>query len=143
MSAIAQEKTFFHEGTDRNARQFEAYLIAQWPSSGDTAKGFKTKGQAALKANDMRRATGSFASAVVLDKPIKTLGVHEVKIRLHPEVTVTVTLNIARSQDEAERQARGENVPQAYLDHPVLGQRLRECCRTVLGIEKPRVTGFA
>jgi large subunit ribosomal protein L9 len=47
---------------------------------------------------------------VVLDKPIKTLGMHEVKIRLHPEVTVTVTLNIARSQDEAERQARGENV---------------------------------
>ncbi|HEY3694957.1 50S ribosomal protein L9 [Phenylobacterium sp.] len=49
-------------------------------------------------------------AAVVLDKPIKTLGLHEVKIRLHPEVTVTVTLNIARSQDEAERQARGENV---------------------------------
>ncbi len=49
-------------------------------------------------------------SQVVLDKPIKTLGVHEVKVRLHPEVTVTVTMNIARSQDEAERQARGENV---------------------------------
>lgn len=47
---------------------------------------------------------------VVLDKPIKTLGVHEVKVRLHAEVTVTVTLNIARSPDEAERQARGENV---------------------------------
>ena len=47
---------------------------------------------------------------VVLDKPIKTLGIHEVKVRLHPEVTVTVTLNIARSQDEAERQARGVNV---------------------------------
>src|SRR6185369_15770774 len=47
---------------------------------------------------------------VVLDKPIKTLGLHEVKVRLHPEVTVTVTLNIARSQDEAERQARGEDV---------------------------------
>jgi large subunit ribosomal protein L9 len=49
-------------------------------------------------------------SMVVLDKPIKTIGVHEVKVRLHAEVTVTVTLNIARSQDEAERQARGENV---------------------------------
>ena len=47
---------------------------------------------------------------VVLDKPIKTLGVHAVKVRLHAEVTVTVNLNIARSQDEAERQARGENV---------------------------------
>ena len=49
-------------------------------------------------------------SQVVLDKPIKTLGLHEVKVRLHPEVAVTVTINIARSQDEAERQARGENV---------------------------------
>jgi len=49
-------------------------------------------------------------SMVSLDKPIKTLGMHEVKIRLHAEVTVTVTLNIARSQDEAERQARGENI---------------------------------
>lgn len=49
-------------------------------------------------------------SMVALDKPIKTLGLHEIKVRLHAEVTVTVTLNIARSQDEAERQARGENV---------------------------------
>jgi large subunit ribosomal protein L9 len=49
-------------------------------------------------------------SMVVLDKPIKTLGMHEVKVRLHPEVVVTVTVNVARSQDEADRQARGENV---------------------------------
>jgi large subunit ribosomal protein L9 len=53
---------------------------------------------------------------VVLDKPIKTLGVHEVKVRLHPEVTVTVSLNIARSQDEAERQARGENVVDSQFE---------------------------
>ena len=49
-------------------------------------------------------------SMVVLDKPIKTLGLHEVKVRLHAVVTVSVTLNIARSEDEADRQARGENV---------------------------------
>jgi large subunit ribosomal protein L9 len=49
-------------------------------------------------------------SMVVLDKPIKTLGVHEVKVKLHPEVVVTININIARSADEAERQARGENV---------------------------------
>jgi large subunit ribosomal protein L9 len=47
---------------------------------------------------------------VVLDKPIKTLGVHPIKVRLHPEVTVTVNINVARSADEAERQSRGENV---------------------------------
>ena len=55
-------------------------------------------------------------SMVVLDKPIKTLGLHAVKVRLHAEVTVTVTLNIARSQDEAERQARGENVIDAQFE---------------------------
>lgn len=49
-------------------------------------------------------------SMVVLDKPIKTLGVHPVKVKLHAEVTITVNINIARSQDEAERQAKGENV---------------------------------
>jgi large subunit ribosomal protein L9 len=49
-------------------------------------------------------------SMVVLDKPIKTLGIHAVKVRLHPEVTISVNINIARSQDEAERQAKGENV---------------------------------
>ena len=49
-------------------------------------------------------------SMVALDKPIKTLGVHPIRVRLHAEVTVTVSVNIARSPDEAERQARGENV---------------------------------
>ena len=53
---------------------------------------------------------------VVLDKPIKTLGVHPVKVRLHPEVSITVNINIARSQDEAERQSRGENVIAAQFE---------------------------
>src|SRR5262245_22178374 len=68
VSLSSQEKPFFHEDTDRNAPQFEAYLVAQWPAGGDTAKGFKAKGLAAVKANDQRRATGAFASSVVLDK---------------------------------------------------------------------------
>ncbi|MBE7636998.1 50S ribosomal protein L9 [Sneathiella sp. P13V-1] len=47
---------------------------------------------------------------VVMDKVLKTLGLHEVRVRLHPEVSVNITINIARSQDEAEIQARGESV---------------------------------
>jgi len=47
---------------------------------------------------------------VVLDKPIKALGVHTVKISLHPEVSVMVTVNIARSPEEAELQAKGVDV---------------------------------
>ena len=47
---------------------------------------------------------------VILDRPIKTLGLHEVSLALHPEVHVKVTLNVARSEDEAAKQARGEDV---------------------------------
>ena len=47
---------------------------------------------------------------VVLNLPIKTLGLHTVPVSLHPEVEVTVTINVARSPEEAERQARGESV---------------------------------
>ena len=47
---------------------------------------------------------------VRLDKPLKTLGVSKVRVMLHPEVSATIEINIARSADEAERQARGENV---------------------------------
>ena len=47
---------------------------------------------------------------VELKAPIKTIGTHEVPIRLHPEVSVTITMNVARSPDEAERQAAGENI---------------------------------
>jgi large subunit ribosomal protein L9 len=47
---------------------------------------------------------------VTLDKPIKTVGVHSVRVRLHGEVTASITANVARTTDEAERQAKGENV---------------------------------
>ena len=47
---------------------------------------------------------------VVLNAPIKTLGLHAVPVVLHPEVDVSVTINVARSPEEAERQARGEAV---------------------------------
>jgi large subunit ribosomal protein L9 len=49
-------------------------------------------------------------SQIVLDRPIKTLGVHDVKVALHPEVVVMVKVNIARSPEEAELQAKGVDV---------------------------------
>jgi large subunit ribosomal protein L9 len=47
---------------------------------------------------------------VPLDKPIKDIGLTPIHVVLHPEVRVKVTLNVARTEDEAERQARGEDV---------------------------------
>ena len=47
---------------------------------------------------------------IALHAPIKTIGSHKVPVQLHPEVEVTITLHVARSADEAERLARGENI---------------------------------
>ncbi|GGA80381.1 50S ribosomal protein L9 [Nitratireductor aestuarii] len=52
-------------------------------------------------------------SQVELKAPIKLIGITDVTISLHAEVTATITLNIARSADEAERQARGETLDSA------------------------------
>ena len=49
---------------------------------------------------------------VALDQPIKTLGLHRITVRLHPEVEAHVTLNVARSPEQAERQAKGEDLTQ-------------------------------
>ncbi|MEM1395991.1 MAG: 50S ribosomal protein L9 [Pseudomonadota bacterium] len=51
-----------------------------------------------------------------LEKPLKTIGIFKVRIVLHPEVDATVDVNVARSEDEAERQARGENVLAQQID---------------------------
>ncbi|MGX9115131.1 MAG: 50S ribosomal protein L9 [Mesorhizobium sp.] len=50
---------------------------------------------------------------ILLNQPIKTIGLTNVAIALHPEVEVTITLNIARTADEAERQAKGETLTTA------------------------------
>jgi large subunit ribosomal protein L9 len=55
-------------------------------------------------------------SQVVLDRPIKEIGVHEVKIALHPEVAVTVKVNVARSPEEADLQAQGIDVLQQMFE---------------------------
>jgi large subunit ribosomal protein L9 len=47
---------------------------------------------------------------ILLDRPIKALGLHPVQVALHPEVVIKVQVNVARSESEAERQSRGEDV---------------------------------
>lgn len=55
-------------------------------------------------------------SMIVLERPIKTLGVFDVKVVLHPEVSVSVQVNVARSDDEAELQKDGVDVIQQMFD---------------------------
>src|SRR6478735_7092349 len=58
---------------------------------------------------------------IVLDKPIKAIGVQDVKIALHPEVSVTITVNVARSPEEAELQAQGKDVMSEMFEKDVAG----------------------
>lgn len=58
---------------------------------------------------------------IVLERPIKTLGVYDVKVSLHPEVSVNVKVNVARSPDEAELQSKGVNVIDAMFDNETGG----------------------
>ena len=68
-----------------------------------------------VSARDIVEALGSEGakvtkSQVVLDRPIKGIGMHDVRVALHPEVSVTVHVNVARSPEEAELQAQGIDV---------------------------------
>ncbi len=58
---------------------------------------------------------------IVLERPIKTIGVYDVKVALHPEVSVNIKVNVARSADEAALQTAGVNVIDAMFDTEVGG----------------------
>ncbi|PVX31036.1 50S ribosomal protein L9 [Sphingomonas pokkalii] len=60
-------------------------------------------------------------SQVVLDRPIKAIGLYEVKVALHPEVPVTIKVNVARSPEEAEMQAQGVDVMAAMFEREEAG----------------------
>ena len=60
-------------------------------------------------------------SQVALDRPIKAIGLHDVKIALHPEVSVTVKVNVARSPEEAEMQAQGVDVMASMFERDDAG----------------------
>ena len=60
-------------------------------------------------------------SAIVLNKPIKAIGVYDVKVSLHAEVAVTIKVNVARSPEEAEMQAKGVDVMTAMFEKDEAG----------------------
>lgn len=82
-------------------------LIRQASESGQLYGSVSTRDIADAASSDALTVTRGM---VDLKAPIKTLGLHDVRVMLHPEVSVTVTINVARTADEAERQAKGEDV---------------------------------
>jgi large subunit ribosomal protein L9 len=66
---------------------------------------------------------------VRLDRPIKTLGIFEVRVAIHPEVIVTVKANVARSEEEAEIQAKGGSILPAHEQEALDEQAAEEAAR--------------
>lgn len=73
--------------------------------------------QEALEADGARVAK----QAIVLDRAIKAIGVHEVRVTLHPEVTATVKVNVARSPEEADLQSQGVDVMSQMFERDAAG----------------------
>lgn len=86
----------------------ESFVVIR--SSGDTGQlyGSVTTRDIAELLTEKGFSTGR--NQVVLEAPIKILGLHNVSVVLHPEVTSSVIVNVARTEEEAERQAAGEDV---------------------------------
>jgi large subunit ribosomal protein L9 len=94
--------------TDAKSFEGETYVLIR--QAGETGQLYGSV--AARDIADAAAAKGHKIERrhVVLNTPIKTIGMHDVTVRLHPEVSFKLTVNVARSPDEAERQAKGENV---------------------------------
>src|SRR5215470_7569612 len=75
---------------------------------------------------------------VLMDRPIKMLGLHPVRVALHPEVVVTVTANVAKSEEEAEIQKKaGGFVPPTTEEEPSLEEVLAEADQAAAGEAEP------
>lgn len=93
-------------------------LIRQASNTGQLYGSVSARDLAELLAEDGSKVA---KSQIVLSKPIKSIGLHEVKIALHPEVSVTIKVNVARSPEEADLQAQGVDVMASMFERDEAG----------------------
>ena len=96
--------------SEKNAATLDGKTIVMVRQAGETVQLYGSV--SARDIADALLADGATIerNQVDLEGPIKVVGLHEVPLNLHAEVSVTITVNVARSSDEAERQAAGENL---------------------------------
>src|SRR5205085_7000637 len=136
-SNAESRKRFEREKTQLEARNLEARNEAQAVAGKLEGKSFVVIRQAgetgqlygSVSTRDIAETASSGGVSIErrqvrLDRAIKAIGLHKVQIALHPEVEVPITINVARSADEAERQARGEDLtrPDVQLDEEELAE---------------------
>ena len=113
---IEQRNATARAAAQTDAEKLEGQSFTMIRQAGDTGQLFGS-----VTARDIAEAATVAGykvpvSGVRLDKPIKAIGLYDVAIRLHAEVTVTVQANVARSIEEADRQAKGEDIVSALQE---------------------------
>jgi len=93
-------------------------LIRQASNTGQLYGSVAARDLADLLAEDGHKVA---KNQIVLDRPIKAIGLHEVKLTLHPEVSVTIKVNVARSPEEADLQAQGVDVMSQMFERDAAG----------------------
>lgn len=118
---IEAENTERRKGAEKDAQSIEGAsvkLIRQASNTGQLYGSVSARDLAeALEGQGHKVAKNQ----IVLDRPIKAIGVHDVRVALHPEVSVTIRVNVARSPEEAELQAQGINVMAEMFEREVAG----------------------
>jgi len=128
-STDANRKKFESQRTDLEARDLERRSEAEGVAVKLDGQSFVVVRQAgetgqlygSVSARDLVDIFGTNGfkvgrAQVELNQPIKTIGLHKVTITLHAEVETVITVNVARSEDEAERQARGEDLTTGFVE---------------------------
>ena len=108
--AIEARNAAARDAAQTDAEKLEGAIFVLIRQAGDTGQLYGS-----VSARDIAEAAEAAGhkvdrNAVRLDKPIKTIGLSEVSVRLHAEVSVKVQVNVARSLEEAERQEKGEDI---------------------------------
>jgi len=103
-------------GADVVAKKLDGETLVLIRQAGETGQLYGS-----VSARDIMQALSAkefevSRQQIVLNTPIKTIGLHKLPVELHPEVEVTITVNVARSPDEAARQAKGEDLRVARSD---------------------------
>ncbi len=108
--AIEQRNAAARDTAQTEADKLDGHVFVLIRQAGDTGQLFGS-----VTARDITEASDEAGfkvarSGVRLDQPIKSVGLYDIPIRLHAEVSIKVQANVARSEEEAERQAQGEDV---------------------------------
>ena len=107
---LEAENLKYREEAERVAKDMDGMTVVIVRQASDSDQLYGSVTPRDIAAGITEAGVTADRRQIKLDRPIKTVGMHPVRVDLHPEVSVEVTANVARSEEEADMQARGERI---------------------------------